>query len=191
MLFLVTIIVAAKTCIAENNKKDACEKAVATSIAAQPADTVWYGANRYQIPCGTDTGELIRYGYELIANTSYFLGPKGKVLQITNGMNCQNCHLSGGTIPFGNNFGKVYATYPKFRARNNSVQTIYGRINDCLERSLNGKSLDSNTREMQAIYAYIKWLGDGTPRGTERGGTTLMKLPFLNKAADITAGKQS
>jgi thiosulfate dehydrogenase len=39
-------------------------------------------------------------------------------------MNCQNCHLSGGTVPWGNNYGGVYATYPKFRARSGGLETI-------------------------------------------------------------------
>ena len=34
--------------------------------------------------------ELVIYGEELIAHTSRYLGPKGSVAQLTNGMNCQN-----------------------------------------------------------------------------------------------------
>jgi len=39
---------------------------------------------------------LVIYGEELIANTAKYLGPNGSVAQITNGMNCQNCHLNAG-----------------------------------------------------------------------------------------------
>src|SRR5215203_2560770 len=39
------------------------------------------------------SGDLVRYGRELITNTSFYLGPRGIVSQITNGMNCQNCHM--------------------------------------------------------------------------------------------------
>ena len=70
------------------------------------------------------------------------------------------------------------------------MQTIYGRINDCFERSLNGKTLDTASREMAAIYAYIQWLGGSMPKGTVRGGTSLMKLPYLSRAADTGAGRQ-
>jgi thiosulfate dehydrogenase len=164
------------------------EKAITDFIALEPIDTVWRGTNKNQIPYETDTGKLIWYGYQLISNTSYYLGPKGIVANITNGMNCQNCHLEGGTIPFGNNFGKVYATYPQFRARNNGIQSIYGRVNDCLERSLNGKAIDSSSREMQAIYAYIKWLGNDVPKSYKSGGTSIMKIPFLPNAADPKKG---
>lgn len=158
-------------------------------VASEPVDTVWRGWNKYEIPVNSDSGKLIWYGHELIANTAYYLGPKGIVAQSTNGMNCQNCHLDGGTIPYGNNFGKVYATYPTFRARNNGIQSIFGRVNDCFERSLNGKAMDSTTTEMKAIYAYIKWLGNGTPKGYIRGGTSIMKIKYLAVAADPAAGK--
>ena len=41
--------------------------------------------------------ELVKYGRDLIANTAYYLGPKGTVAQQSNGMNCQNCHLDAGS----------------------------------------------------------------------------------------------
>ena len=36
--------------------------------------------------------ELVEYGKELITHTAKYIGPKGSVLQVSNGMNCQNCH---------------------------------------------------------------------------------------------------
>ncbi len=190
MLFIIITIVITNESISGYQKRKQQEKDFAAYVAAEPVDTVWRGWNKYQIPYQSDSGKLIWYGHELIANTSYYLGPKGTVAHITNGMNCQNCHLDGGTIPYGNNFGKVYATYPQFRARNNGMQSIYDRVNDCFERSLNGKPMDSSTHEMQAIYAYMKWLGDGTPKGDARGGTSIMKIKYLDVAANPAAGQQ-
>ena len=103
--------------------------------------------------------EIILYGRDLIANTSKYLGPKGSVSHFTNGMNCQNCHLEAGTKIFGNNYSAVASTYPKFRARSGSIESIEKRVNDCVERSLNGKALNTESHEMKAIIAYIKWLG--------------------------------
>lgn len=186
--FIIIIIVVDKsfTAYKENNIS---EKAFAAYVAAEPVDTVWRGWNKWAIPTNNDNGKLIWYGHELIANTSYYLGPKGIVANTTNGMNCQNCHLDGGTIPFGNNFGKVYATYPQFRARNNGIQSIYDRINDCFERSLNGIAPDSTTKEMKAIYAYIKWLGKDVPKGYVSGGTSIMKIKYLEGEAQPAMGK--
>src|SRR5574339_372656 len=56
----------------------------------ETTEPLWRGWNKYQIP---ESDSLARYGRELIEHTSHYLGPKGTVAQITNGMNCQNCHL--------------------------------------------------------------------------------------------------
>jgi len=151
--------------------------------------SAWVGSSPYQIPLETENGKLIRYGYELIAHTAKYLGPKGIVQQSTNGMNCQNCHLEAGTKPWGLNFGAVYSTYPKFRERSGSMENIYKRVNDCMERSLNGKALDTNSKEMKAIYAYIKWLGDKVPKGKKVKGSGIEILPYLKTAASPIEGK--
>lgn len=139
---------------------------------------------------GNDSkGQLIRYGRELIAHTAKYLGPKGSVLQITNGMNCQNCHLDAGTKVWGNNYGAVFATYPKYRARSGTIENIYKRINDCMERSLNGQSLDTLSKEMQAIKSYIEWVGKDAPKGKKPKGSGIFELPYLDRAASPEKGK--
>ncbi|HRI60968.1 MAG TPA: hypothetical protein PK228_14620, partial [Saprospiraceae bacterium] len=50
--------------------------------------SLWKGPDATYAP-QNDTGDLVRYGRELIANTAAYLGPKGSVAKITNGMNCQ------------------------------------------------------------------------------------------------------
>ncbi|HWB25497.1 MAG TPA: c-type cytochrome [Chitinophagaceae bacterium] len=161
-----------------------------TDSFASAKKGVWLGANKYQIPVGTAQGNLVWYGHALIANTAYYFGPKGTVSHNNNGMNCQNCHLEAGTLPFANNFGKVYATYPQYRARNNAIQGIYGRINDCFERSMNGKALDTNSTEMRAMYAYFKWLGEDVPKNSTPAGTVIGKLPYINRAANPVQGSK-
>ncbi len=151
--------------------------------------SAWVGASQYQIPLDTNqNGPLIRYGYALVAHTSKYLGPKGIVQHSTNGMNCQNCHLEAGTKPWGLNYGSVFSTYPKFRERSGSIETIYKRINDCMERSLNGKALDTNSKEIKAIYAYIKWLGEKVPKGKKVRGSGIELIPQLNVAANPKNG---
>lgn len=147
---------------------------------------LWRGWNYYQIP---ESDSMARYGHELIAKTSYYLGPNGTVAQISNGMNCQNCHLNAGTVPWGNNYSAVYSTYPKFRARSGGLETIPKRVNDCLQRSLNGEPIDSNSKEMKAIIAYMKWLGDDIPKDTIPKGSGIMNIPYLDRAADPQNGK--
>jgi len=148
-------------------------------------ESLWRGWNKYQIK---EEDSLARYGRELIERTSYYLGPNGKVARMSNGMNCQNCHLDGGTIPWGNNYSAVVSTYPKFRDRSGTVETIVKRVNDCFQRSLNGKPLDSSSREMKAILAYMHWLGDDIPKGKKPKGSGIYELKFLDRAADPSKG---
>jgi thiosulfate dehydrogenase len=132
--------------------------------------------------------EQVEYGKELIAHTSKYLGPNGSVLKISNGMNCQNCHLQAGTAVFANNYGSVASLYPKFRARSGSTENIYKRVNDCFERSLNGKAIDTAGKEMQAIVAYINFLGTNVEKGKKAEGSGFKDLAVLDRAADPEKG---
>jgi thiosulfate dehydrogenase len=132
---------------------------------------------------------LILYGQDLIAHTSKYFGPKGSVSKLTNGMNCQNCHLKAGNQPWGNNYGAVFATYPKYRERSGTVESIFKRVSDCMERSLNGKALDSTSREYAAIYSYIKYLGKNVQKDKKPIGSGIEKIKFLERAADPQKGK--
>lgn len=148
----------------------------------------WKAPDVNTIPANA-LGEEILYGKELVAHTSDYLGPKGTILQMSNGMNCQNCHLDAGTKPFGNNYSAVASTYPKFRARSGTQETIEKRVNDCFERSLNGTSLKEDSKEMKAIVAYIHWLGTDVKKNEVPVGAGLTELSFLDRAADPLRGK--
>jgi thiosulfate dehydrogenase len=136
-----------------------------------------------------DQGKLIRYGHQLISNTSIFFGPKGNIASITNGMNCANCHIDAGTRSFGGSFSAVASMYPQFRNRSGRIESIEFRINDCMMRSMNGKPLDSTSKEMEAMVAYLKWIGKDVPKNKKPKGAGLEDLPFLNRAADPQRGK--
>lgn len=135
-----------------------------------------------------DNQHLIAYGKELIINTPYFFGPSGSIAQISNGMSCGNCHLDAGTRRLGNSFYATAKTYPKYRARSGTVETVEKRINDCFERSLNGQRLDPASKEMKAFVAYIHSIGsNSTPEMMENA---LIKPPeFLDRPASKEAGE--
>jgi thiosulfate dehydrogenase len=164
-------------------------EAVASAQKKPPEPVVWSAPDIGGIP-QTKEGDLIRYGRELIAHTAFYLGPKGKVASISNGMNCQNCHLAGGTKPFGNNYAFVASTYPRFRARSGTIESVEKRINDCIERSLNGHVLPDTSREIRAMKAYILWVGQEVPKDSTPFGGGLGDLPLLDRAADPGLGKK-
>ena len=148
----------------------------------------WIPPDTSTIPDNQE-GELIRYGQKLITNTSEYLGPKGSVAHISNGMNCQNCHLNAGRTSFSNHFAKVASGYPRFRPRSARIETIEYRVNDCLERSLNGQKLDSASKEMRAFVAYFQWIGKDVRSEDVISDAAVEALPFMNRPADPAKGK--
>ncbi len=165
----------------------------AKQAALQDKDTThyWLAPDLSELD-GEKDKETVLLGRDLIIHTSDYFGPAGTVSKnAINGMNCQNCHLEAGTKVFGNNYSAVASTYPKYRARSGGMENIYKRVNDCFERSLNGKALDTNSKEMQAIVAYIKWLGKNVSKGVKPEGSGFKNLAFLDRAADPVKGKEA
>ena len=168
---------------------DTASNAPLPQQATYAPDSLWTGADTARLTFLDENDRaLIRDGRELIVNTAAFLGPRGSVAALTNGMNCQNCHLDAGTKPWGNNYGAVWSTYPKFRARSGAQESVEKRVNECMERSLNGTALDSSSREMRAIVAYMRWLGTGIHKEQKPKGSGIVELPFMDRAADPHKG---
>jgi len=170
------------------------EKVIVQELGSDSLQVVTNNSAFWSPPALTEIKEdkkldAVIYGKELIMHTSYYLGPKGTVAQLSNGLNCQNCHLNAGTKVFGNNYGSVASTYPKLRARSGKMESIEKRVNDCFERSLNGKALDVKSAEMRAIVAYLKYIGKNVPKGEKALGSGLKDMAFLDRPADPEKGK--
>ena len=159
-----------------------------SSTQPTPLSEFWQPLDVFGINDNKKSKEVL-YGRDLIIHTAYYFGPRGRIAQQTNGLNCQNCHLDAGTKVFGNNYGSVASTYPKVRARSGKMESIEKRINDCFERSLNGKPLRESSKEMRAMVAYMKFLGENVKKGDKAPGSGLKDLPFLSRAADPSKGK--
>ncbi len=170
-------------------KKTLAELRARLVPAFDPAK-IWEAPDPYLAQTDANA-EMIAYGRDLIAHTQDYFGEQGLVRPGSiNQLNCQNCHLDAGSKPFGNNYFAVESTYPKMRGRSGTLETIPRRVNDCFERSMNGKPIDTTSHEMQAIAAYIRWLSTGVPKGEKPKGTGLMEVPFLDRPADPARGQQ-
>lgn len=156
--------------------------------APKAGGEMWKAPDLATLPA-TPEGELIRYGHELVKNTALYLGPEGSVLHISNGMNCQNCHLDAGTKPYGNNYALVASTYPKVRARSGMEEDVAKRITDCFERSLNGTAPDKDSKEMKAMVAYIQWVGKDVKKEEKVNGSGLIDIELLDRPASPVLGK--
>jgi thiosulfate dehydrogenase len=169
--------------------KDKISTSTSLSASAPSKETAYWTAPDINDITDSNLKASVSYGKELIAHTSKYLGPNGTVLKMSNGMNCQNCHLDAGTKVWGNNYGSVASLYPKFRARSGAIENIYKRVNDCFQRSLNGMALDTNGKEIQAIKAYISFIGSNVEKGKKAKGSGFKDLAYLDRAANPDNGK--
>jgi thiosulfate dehydrogenase len=154
----------------------------------KPGSAAWIAPDTSAIP-KNDSGELIWYGKDLVTRTAIYFGPSGTIDTNANGLSCQSCHLQAGTKLYANSYSAVASVYPKFRARSGTVEYLEKRINDCLERSLNGNKIDSLSREMRAMIAYIYWVGKEVKKGVTPKGASVVDVPYLDREADTIKGK--
>lgn len=116
-------------------------------------------------------GKAIKRGKTLLTDTHKQL-PRN----VGNGLNCTSCHLNGGTSAFASPWVGLTGAFPEYRSRGGKVISLQERVNDCFQRSMNGKPLAYDSTEMNAIMAYMKWLSAGVPTGTSVPGRGFEKI---------------
>lgn len=102
------------------------------------------------------------YGRQLVAHTAELLGPDHSDparRMIGSRLNCASCHLATGTEPGTLNLLQTFEHYPRFSGRAGTSTDIEDRINECMQRSMNGQPLPMDSPEMIAIAAYLRRLG--------------------------------
>jgi thiosulfate dehydrogenase len=136
-------------------------------------------------------GKLVKYGYALMVDTANQIGPAAadpaKRLS-GNNLNCQSCHLNGGTQAYAVPLVGVWGQFPQYRGREGEIGTLEERINGCMERSMNGQVLALDGREMKAYLAYMKWLSTGVPDGAKLVGAGTKNIKEPNRATDLVNG---
>ena len=98
---------------------------------------------------------------------------------VGNRLTCTNCHQQAGTLKDGMAWVGVYARFPQYRSRAGTTLILEDRINDCFKRSLNGRPLVAESRDMRDIIAYMAFLSTGYPVGAETEGQGLPRLEPL------------
>jgi thiosulfate dehydrogenase len=165
--------------------------ALAQGAASPSQDTEWTMPDVDRLP-DDDWGRTVRYGRDLTVKTVSLIGPEvsDPAHRLAgNNLNCQSCHIEGGTKKFGLPFKGVYGDFPNYRARSGSVGTVEDRVQGCMVRSMNGKPLPVDGREMTAIVAYLKFLSTGLSVGAQTVGRGSGKMPELTRAADPVRGQ--
>lgn len=136
-------------------------------------------------------GKLVREGQELTTRTFATIGPEVKdpaKRYAGNNLACTSCHQEKATKPFAMPWSGVSATFPQYRGREDEVSTVEERVNGCMQRSMNGRPLPLDSREMKAFVSYINFLSRGIPVGAEIEGAATKPSPPPNRRADLDAG---
>jgi thiosulfate dehydrogenase len=134
--------------------------------ATAPAHPPSPDAIVYNPPAPQDAPEDIRdavlLGYNIMVDTQ-----KYAAAYTGNKLRCVSCHFSGGITEGGRNGGLslvgVGAVYPRYRFRQEYAADLVTRTNSCFERSMNGKAVPPDSREMAAILTYYQWISKGLP----------------------------
>jgi thiosulfate dehydrogenase len=168
--------------------------ALAVGVAAGYAlwgwPTNWYAFRDPGKLPASEENDLIRYGYRLVLETPQIIGPLASDPAMRfagNKLSCTNCHLNAGLQPFGAPFVSTFATFPMMVS--DKVEHLVDRLESCMTHSLNGKPMPKDGREMQALVAYIRYVGEGSPEGVRVKGMGLLRLPSAAQAPDAVRGK--
>ena len=130
--------------------------ACAGSTPPKSASVTW---DPQTVPKGP-VGNLTIYGRELIMHTRTYMKP-----YVTANMDCQACHIAGGTKARGGSLVGTFAQFPQWNKRAHRVITLHDRIAECFLYSMNGHPPAYYSREMEGIVAYIVYLSRGVPAG--------------------------
>lgn len=140
-----------------------------------------------------DYGKLARYGHELSTRTFAYIGPevKNKKMRYAgNNLACTSCHEENASKPYAMPWVGVTATFPQYRGREDDLSTVEERVNGCMQRSMAGKALPLDSREMKAYVTYIHFLSRGIPVGAQVEGSATFPSKPPNRRADLTAGEK-
>ena len=135
---------------------------------------------------------LVHYGYLLITHTTSYIGPDVPDTAMRfagNHLACTNCHLDSGEKLFSAPFIDVLHRYPRFMGRADTIVSIEGRINGCMQRSMNGRPLPVDSREMKAIVAYFQSLSKDGKLVKSPLGTGFLPIHLPDRAANLKHGK--
>jgi len=135
------------------------------------------------------------YGRRLLRETPELLGhdhPDADRRYISSRLACASCHLNIGSDPGTLTLLQTTEHYPRFSGRAGTMTDIEDRINECMQRSMNGKPLPMDSPEMIAMAAYLRSLGAqyaamgaNAKKAQESAG---FKTP--RRRADVTAGSR-
>ncbi len=179
------------------NRNDLDNPTIQYALPKFEGDVYWDPLNAKPITPDNKYGDMVQYGYQLIVATWRHIGPQAEDPEKRysgNNNACNNCHLGAGTSKYGAPFVGTYGNFPQYRNREDQLGSLTARINGCMERSMNGKKMPADGKEMKAMKTYMHWLSQGIPVGQGSvEGRRLSKVDrsmVKKQAADVDNGEK-
>jgi thiosulfate dehydrogenase len=142
-----------------------------TSAAATAATTLYDSAT---YPSGPE-GAAARRGFAILAATRDSLPG-----YVGNSLRCFSCHIDNGRRPNGIPLTGVYARYPNYTTRDGRMITIQDRVNNCMRRSMAGRNIPPDSKDMNDIVTYLALVSHGVAVGAKVNGQGLPKMPQMS-----------
>ncbi|MFP4487179.1 MAG: c-type cytochrome [Campylobacterales bacterium] len=105
-------------------------------------------------------GEMVKLGEAIIEKTNTH--PLSKEY-VGNSLQCTSCHLQNGKTKTVGTFIGTATVFPAYSSREDSIQTLQDRIDNCFMRSMNGKRPPIDSKVSIAMATYVTWLSTGLP----------------------------
>jgi thiosulfate dehydrogenase len=157
---------------------------------AKDSIAAWDVPDVNSLPDGEEK-DMILYGRDLLNKTCNLIGPRATDSTMRfagNNLVCSNCHFDAGTRFQSYNLVGVTSRYPQYSERTQTDETIQDRLNDCMMRSMNGKPLPEDSREMKAMVAYLEFISKNVPKGYNVWGEGIPAVPPLGRQPDPVRG---
>lgn len=140
------------------------------------------------IPAGPE-GDAIRRGMAIFADpgthAAQFVG---------NSMACKNCHLDNGRRADSSPMWAAWVSYPQFRKKTGTINTMEDRIRGCFLYSMNAPNSPSGAPPppgsdlYRDLEAYFHWLAKDAPTGTRMKGAGYPTPPLSQAGYDPDRG---
>jgi thiosulfate dehydrogenase len=160
--------------------------ASASSGSAESAQTAYFTPPAESSIPDNQFGDMVRKGEQIFTHTQKYAGQ-----YVGNKLSCSNCHLNAGRQPDSAPLWAAWVRYPRYRSKNDEVNSYTERLQGCFRFSMNGKVPPADSEVIMALSAYSYWLATGAPTGKDMPGAGFPKQGFSPpKKPDYARGKR-
>ncbi|MEQ7873572.1 c-type cytochrome [Sphingomonas sp. ASV193] len=164
----------------------ACTRSAAPP--ARPVEAAFAPPPLSALPAGPE-GEAIKRGMAIFDNPRV-----NAAAYVGNAMACRNCHLDGGRAANSAPMWAAWVSYPQFRKKTGTINTIEDRIRQCFLYSMNAPNSPSggpppaDSDVVRDLDSYFHWLATGAPTGRKLPGAGYPTPPLPAGGYDPARG---